>query len=330
MKKIKEKWKGMRITLNYFGKSNNRFGLKKKKILLEEDKIHSLSDLIETNKSNLKELSNNKKFNSYTIMRNDSKKSTNNSNNNFEYIKIKDFEKAKNFYFFNYFQNMRYFNRVNSYKRILSPCMTPNINSIKKVFHDVSENDVIKNEIKAKNKIKFQKYKTKKKLRPIKIDINKIISDYIQKNKNDNDVFNQKNRTINNNLNYQNRFRNKPKIMKNNYITNIKKNKIATNEICKRCESRCSMHKTSTNYFSLRDSDFVKNNDLKSPNKLFKLKPNNENNIKKSNSIISHKKLNDFDNTNFKQTKQNFFNNLIKKKISSSIDASTNTDFNQK
>ena len=127
MKKIKDKWKGLRITLNYFGKSNNRFGLKKKIILLEENKIHSLSDLIELNKTNLKETkiynNNTNKLSKDNTFRNylrKSKDNINNDNNNFESIKIKDFEKTKNFNFFNYFQNMRYFNRINSCRRILS------------------------------------------------------------------------------------------------------------------------------------------------------------------------------------------------------------------
>ena len=337
MKKIKDKWKGLRITLNYFGKSNNRFGLKKKIILLEENKIHSLSDLIELNKTNLKETkiynNNTNKLSKDNTFRNYLRKSkdniNNDNNNNFESIKIKDFEKTKNFNFFNYFQNMRYFNRINSCRRILSSCRTPSINSIKNISCDDEKKEEIKKEKKVtnKNRIKFEQYKKNKILGMSKIDINKIISNYIQKNKKDNDVFNQKNRKINNNLKHQNSFRNSPRIKKNNnYITNItyRKNK-NSNDNTKRCDSLRSMHKTS-NYLSLRDSDIELNNDVIFQQKLLYFKHKKENNSKKNNAIIFPKKKYYLNNINFQKAKKNF-NNFIKKKTTSFVDASTNTDF---
>ena len=43
MKSSKNKWKGTKITVNYLGNLDNQFGIKKKKILLEEDKLSPLS-----------------------------------------------------------------------------------------------------------------------------------------------------------------------------------------------------------------------------------------------------------------------------------------------
>ena len=180
---------------------------------------------------------------------------------------------------------MRYFNRINSCRRILSSCRTPSINPIKNISCGGEENKEIKKEKKVtnKNRIKFEQYKKKKIFGMSKIDINKIISNYIQKNKKDNDVFNQKNRKINNNLKHQNSsFRNNSKIKKNNnYITNIthRKNK-NSNDNTKRCDSLRSMHKTS-NYLSLRDSDIELNSDVIFQQKLLYFKHKKENNSKK-------------------------------------------------
>ena len=118
MKKITDEWKPFRITFNYFGNANNDFGLKMKKVLLVEDKIHSLSEVRKTSENKLKKTKNNKM--SIDYMLNSASTRYNRDNNNFELIKIKDFEKSKNYYFFNYFQNAKYFNRINSYKRIVS------------------------------------------------------------------------------------------------------------------------------------------------------------------------------------------------------------------
>ena len=120
MKKISDKWKGMRVTLNYIGESNNKFGLKKKKVLLEEDKMQPLSVFKKTSNTKFQRLKKNKLSIDY-MMNSDLLRYNNNSNNNnFELIKIQDYGKAKNINFFNYFKNIKYFNRINSYKRNLS------------------------------------------------------------------------------------------------------------------------------------------------------------------------------------------------------------------
>ena len=120
MKKISDKWKGMRVTLNYFGESNNKFGLKKRKVLLEEDKMQPLSVFRKTSNTKFQRLKKNKLSIDYMMNSDLFRYNNNSNNNNFELIKIQDYEKAKNINFFNYFKNIKYFNRINSYKRNLS------------------------------------------------------------------------------------------------------------------------------------------------------------------------------------------------------------------
>ena len=117
MTNIKNKWNGTKITINYFGIFNDKFGIDKKRIILEEDKLEQLyknkgakyllTPRTKKNKPYFKNILENGKKN-------------NKDKNNFEYIKINDWEKANNFNFYNYIKNMKYFNRVNNSKRILS------------------------------------------------------------------------------------------------------------------------------------------------------------------------------------------------------------------
>lgn len=117
MKNIKNKWNGTKITINYFGSFNDKFGIDKRRIILEEDKLeplyknqgvkYILTPRIKKNNPYFKNILENGKRN-------------NKEKNNFEFIKINDWEKANNFNFYNYIKNMKYFNRVNNSKRILS------------------------------------------------------------------------------------------------------------------------------------------------------------------------------------------------------------------
>ena len=152
----------MKVTLNYFGSTNNnKFGLRKKKVLFEENKIQSLSDARKINQEKLEKSKKNKLSVDYLI------KNDINKNKDFELIKIKDFNKTKNFNFFNYFQNMKYFNRINSCRRILSSSQTSyfDYNNNNKIFSVFEEKDFPenKNEIK-KNKI-FVKIDNNKKIK---------------------------------------------------------------------------------------------------------------------------------------------------------------------
>ena len=117
MKNIKNKWNGTKITINYFGIFNDKFGIDKKRIILEEDK---LEPLYKNQGAKYLLTPRIKKNNPYfrNILINGKK--NNKEKNNFEYIKINDWEKANNFNFYNYIKNMKYFNRVNNSKRILS------------------------------------------------------------------------------------------------------------------------------------------------------------------------------------------------------------------
>ena len=117
MKNIKNKGNGIKITINYFGSFNDKFGINKKRIILEEDKLEPLYKNQGTKYLLTPRI---KKNNPYfkNILVNRMK--NNKEKNNFEYIKINDWEKANNINFYNYIKNMKYFNRVNNSNRILS------------------------------------------------------------------------------------------------------------------------------------------------------------------------------------------------------------------
>ena len=326
----------MKVTLNYFGSTNNnKFGLRKKKILFEENKIQLLSDARKINQEKLEKSKKNKLSVDYLI------KNDINKTKDFELIKIKDFNKTKNFNFFNYFQNMKYFNRINSCRRILSSSQTSyfNYNNNNKIFSVFEEKDFPenKNEIK-KNKIfvKIDNNKKNKKLRISKIDINKIISNYIQENNNDIKIFNQKNIKINNKM--KNLYLTSQIIYKNNNKTTTnKKSKIIDfninkNEISKISYSRNKVNRGANriNYIYSKDNENKINSNLAFKSDLFNLKINISSNKTPINNAIIISKNNYYYNSNNnnrnKKTK-NKITNLFIKKVNSSVDASTNTDF---
>ena len=336
MKKITDKWKGMRMTINYLGEADNKFGLKKKKVLLEEDKIHSLSDLRKSNKTLLQKIKTNKLSVDYMI---NSEQMKNNNNNNFELINIKDFEKTKNSNFFNYFKNVKYFNRINSYKRFMSSCHIANSNNNNKDFSKVETSDLNEKKKKKNNKrpisIKFGNNLRKKEFKLSKIDINKIIFNYMQDYKNDIESFNQKNRRINNKL--KNHYKLKlnsqvfKKITSNSTINRKKKNiNIVMNKDIdnyNRQNNRSSMNRTS-NQVSLRDSSYEINSNLMFQNQLYNLKYNLDNESHIGEAITISKKNFFYNKINLNQARHK--SKLFIKKASSSIDASTNTDFFKK
>ena len=325
----------MKVTLNYFGSTNNnKFGLRKKKILFEENKIQSLSDARKINQEKFEKSKKNKLSVDYLI------KNDINKNKDFELIKIKDFNKTKNFNFFNYFQNMKYFNRINSCRRILSSSQTSyfDYNNNNKIFSVFEEKDFpeIKNEIK-KNKIfvKIDNNKKNKKLRISKIDINKIISDYIQENNNDIKIFNQKNIKINNKM--KNLYLTSRIIYKNNNKTTTnKKSKIIDfninkNEISKISYSRNKVNRGANraNYIYSKDNENKINSNLAFKSDLFNLKINISSNKTPINNAIIISKNNYYNSNNNNRNKKtkNKITNLFIKKVNSSVDASTNTDF---
>ena len=325
----------MKVTLNYFGSTNNnKFGLRKKKILFEENKIQLLSDARKINQEKLEKSKKNKLSVDYLI------KNDINKNKDFELIKIKDFNKTKNFNFFNYFQNMKYFNRINSCRRILSSSQTSyfDYNNNNKIFSVFEEKDFPenKNEIK-KNKIfvKIDNNKKNKKLRISKIDINKIISDYIQENNNDIKIFNQKNIKINNKM--KNLYLTSRIIYKNNNKTTTnKKSKIIDfninkNEISKLSYSRNKVNRGANriNYIYSKDNENKINSNLAFKSDLFNLKINISSNKTPINNAIIISKNNYYNSNNNNRNKKtkNKITNLFIKKVNSSVDASTNTDF---
>ena len=325
----------MKVTLNYFGSTNNnKFGLRKKKILFEENKIQLLSDARKINQEKLEKSKKNKLSVDYLI------KNDINKNKDFELIKIKDFNKTKNFNFFNYFQNMKYFNRINSCRRILSSSQTSyfDYNNNNKIFSVFEEKDFPenKNEIK-KNKIfvKIDNNKKNKKLRISKIDINKIISNYIQENNNDIKIFNQKNIKINNKM--KNLYLTSRIIYKNNNKTTTnKKSKIIDfninkNEISKISYSRNKVNRGANriNYIYSKDNENKINSNLAFKSDLFNLKINISSNKTPINNAIIISKNNYYNSNNNNRNKKtkNKITNLFIKKVNSSVDASTNTDF---
>ena len=325
----------MKVTLNYFGSTNNnKFGLRKKKVLFEENKIQSLSDARKINPEKLEKSKKNKLSVDYLI------KNDINKTKDFELIKIKDFNKTKNFNFFNYFQNMKYFNRINSCRRILSSSQTSyfDYNNNNKIFSVFEEKDFPenKNEIK-KNKIfvKIDNNKKNKKLRISKIDINKIISNYIQENNNDIKIFNQKNIKINNKM--KNLYLTSRIIYKNNNKTTTnKKSKIIDfninkNEISKISYSRNKVNRGANraNYIYSKDNENKINSNLAFKSDLFNLKINISSNKTPINNAIIISKNNYYNSNNNNRNKKtkNKITNLFIKKVNSSVDASTNTDF---
>ena len=325
----------MKVTLNYFGSTNNnKFGLRKKKVLFEENKIQSLSDARKINQEKLEKSKKNKLSVDYLI------KNDINKTKDFELIKIKDFNKTKNFNFFNYFQNMKYFNRINSCRRILSSSQTSyfDYNNNNKIFSVFEEKDFPenKNEIK-KNKIfvKIDNNKKNKKLRISKIDINKIISNYIQENNNDIKIFNQKNIKINNKM--KNLYLTSRIIYKNNNKTTTnKKSKIIDfninkNEISKISYSRNKVNRGANraNYICSKYNENKINSNLAFKSDLFNLKINISSNKTPINNAIIISKNNYYNSNNNNRNKKtkNKITNLFIKKVNSSVDASTNTDF---
>ena len=331
MKKISDKWKGMRVTLNYFGESNNKFGLKKKKVLLEEDKMQPLSVFKKTSNTKFQRLKKNKLSIDYMMNSDLLRYNSNSNNNNFELIKIQDYEKAKNINFFNYFKNIKYFNRINSYKRNLSSS-TLNMNHNHNNYFNFEENlenfNKKKKETKNKSKIglKFYNFNKKNKdFRLSKIDINKIITNYIQEYQNDIHLFNQKNMKINNKMEFLNHLKLNSQLIKNNSksAVNKKKENLFMNKNNKNRNNLQSSINRSSNYLTLRDSENEINSNYFFRNKLFNLKYKLENKTNIGTAIIISKK--NFFYNNLRSNKER--PKLFMRKNNSFIDASTNTDF---
>ena len=203
MKSSKNQWKGTKITVNYLGNLDNHFGVKKKKILLEEDKLSPISVF----KSPIQQQEPVELHQGTTYF--------SNMRNNFEFIKIRDWEKDNNYYFFNYIKNMKYFDRVNNSRRILSnnnfgskrnnsASFIFNKNPIRNKAKEYSFSIIKKNIIKNKNKKPILKLSnTNLKISHLsKKTISKVISDYFAKsvyknnkkinfNPNNNNIYNQ-------------------------------------------------------------------------------------------------------------------------------------------
>ena len=180
MKKITDKWKGLYVTFNVLGNIDNDFGLKKKKIKLKD--LDSLFEL-----------------NNFDRIKTEQKNNKTNGYNNFELINIKDYEKSKNIDFLNYLKYNRFFGRINSSKRFLPLNRKLDININNKYSIVKSEFNRKKETKKIMNiKLESNKKKKEKEIKLSNINLDTIISKYIQENKKDIQSFNETNLKINN------------------------------------------------------------------------------------------------------------------------------------
>lgn len=314
MNTSKNKWNGTKITVNYLGNLDNQFGVKKKKMILEEDKLSPLS--VFKSPKHQQEPVELHQGTSYFL----------NKRNNFEFIKIRDWEKDNNYYFLNYIKYMKYFDRVNNSKRIL-----PYNNFEKKRNNSAT---YIFNKNLTKNKAKeysFSIIKRNKNKKPVlklantnlKINyisknvISKVISDYFSKSS-----YSKDNKKIN--FNFNNNIYNQLKIFFP--LTNKKINSNSINDI------------NFNNYLNNNNINISSNNKSKAYN-LGIINNNKLNEADKKRRIFSSK-LNSF------QTRYKDINNIkvipipkksleyiiqpnenkFIKKSGTLIDASTNTE----
>ena len=277
MKKITDKWKGLYVTFNVLGNIDNDFGLKKKKMKLKD--LDSLFEL-----------------NNFDRIKTEQKNNKTNGYNNFELINIKDYEKSKNIDFLNYLKYNRFFGRINSSKRFLPLNRKLDININNKYSIAKSEFNRKKETKKIMNiKLESNKKKKEKEIKLSNINLDTIISKYIQENKKDIQSFNETNLKINNKMKIKTNMKLNFHLFKNDYIKALVQPKMKI-----------------SNSFTNRNSNSMKKQKMnKSFNKFILDSKNN-----------SEKKYN---NKMTRSQKMEKFKSLIKKGNSS--DASTNTDY---
>lgn len=351
MKTSKNKWNGTRITVNYIGNLNNKFGIKKKKIILEEDKLEPFIDFQNINLISSRLKANKKYFNNLIQdnKKNDKEKTS------FKSINIRDWEKTNNYYFINYFKNLKYLNRVNNSKRILSSNNHNNHNKLrinknnssiiifkseinkdikKKINRDlIKDNDCTSENINKKNIFSmFNNYNKikKKKEKLSKKNISDLISNFLTQKNSEIKEFNLTNKKINDFL------RTKSLILKldsHNSIRPIPINKAKNNNYpIDNYINNINFNNFSQNYY---------NNPLY---KVSKIDKNDIYNLNDNNRKIN-KILNSYYPNNYnvkvidKQSKKNVINyvNLVsprndnniffRKKSGTFCDVGTNTDF---
>ena len=345
MKTVNNKWNGTKITLNYIGNMNNKFGVKKKKIILEEDKLQPLFHV--SNNDILSARLQNKNENYFHNPMNMNKRET--KKINFKSIHIEDWEKANNYNFYNYFKNFKYFHRINNSKRLLSS----NIKNDKlKLNKNNSSVVIFQNEFsKESNKkrkennfystsrgrkktnfsvVKSAKNKGEKK-ELSKKNISEIISNFITQRNTEKQIFNHKNKIINDNIKAKS-------LLLNLDFYNLKLNPINKVKKYNYIINKNDINYDSNNY-NISPFDLYSMNDNKETNNIIN-KKTNLNYIFNSNfSSNSHSHISFSNNRNKKYFTNNINNNnmnnlLNSKNITHSIkksatfcDVGTNTDF---
>ena len=326
MQTNKNKWNGTKITVNYIGNLDNKFGVKKKKIILNDDKLELFFDYpIFNNKiSSRQKIKNDiEYFNNKKKVKKEKEKTI------FKSLNIKDWEKENNYNFYNYFNNFKYFHRVNNSKRILSSNNRLKLNKNKSSIL-IFENEIAKDDNKDNNENKENNYYSDKRRKKTDLNIVKkfnktnrkklskknireIISNFNRQKISEIKEFNIKNRIINDklksnslllHLEIQN-FKTINKDKTNNYIINKNNSNIISKNY-------------SNKNFYLRDKNNNNNNLI--INRIFKsYDPSNP----QTKILVYQKRNNIINNINFISPKN--INHSIRK-IGIFCDASTNTD----
>ena len=333
MKTSKNKWNGTKITLNYIGNLNNKFGVKKKKIIIEEDKLQPLFQI--SNDNNL--LSERLKKNNNKYFRNSTKIKNDNIRMNFNSIHLEDWEKVNNYNFYNYFKYFNYFQRINNSKRILSSNnndklkLNKNKSSFalfeKEFYENIKkeEKNVYSSRGRAKSNFSVVKNikNSKNKRKLSKKNISDIISNFITQRNTEKKNFNYKNKAINDSIKTKN-------LLLNFACYNLKKNPIKKNNYINQNDINLD-----SNYYNMSPFNLYLKRDKKGTDKRNNKKTLNS--IKTSNiSSNSHIKL------SINKNKEYFINNINKnknniihsknniqsiRKCGTFCDVGTNTDF---
>ena len=332
----KHKWNGTKITLNYIGNLDNKFGIKKKKIFLEEDKLESLIDYrnLYLFSTRLK-----KNKNHYNYFKNNFWKNKEKEIASFKSLNIKDWEKTNNYNFYNYFSNLKYMKRINNSKRLLSSKtnnttkfrINKNKSSIhifksdnkskvnnkrksnneiyinNKEYYGYSEKEDAKVKEKDKEKIKekkriankFNKFNTNyKKERISKRNISELITNFITQKNSEILEFNLKNKKINDYM------RTKSLILKLESHNSLKSN--SNSNYINKIKAKINFNSASIN--NINDiSKYNNNNNNQSPLFLYSKNKDDNKNLYNNNNM----KVNQF---LYSYYPKNYNYNIIEKK----------------
>ena len=331
---MKNKWNGTKITINYIGNLDDKFGVKKKRIILNEDKMepfinYSIFNNIISPRQKIK--------NAKTFYRNYNTKSKGNNNEKtiFNSLNIRDWEKVNNYNFYNFFNNFKYFHRVNNSKRILSTNnrlkLNKNKSSIILFGNEINKDDnqesnhfsAKRNKNKDFNMVKYFNKTKKEKLS--KKNIRQIISSFNSKKLLETKEFNKKNKIINENIRAQRILLNPdmPNVNINFNAISIKKIKTANIFNNENYNNNFVKNNNNKNYYYSGDNKRViknKNNINIKKHEIFNSNNHSNSHIK---IFVNHQNNNIINNINIISPSNEI--NSTNKKVTF-CDASTNTE----